>query len=137
MDGIDYRVVARNPASASENRIHADDVAQRYGFQGGLVPGVTVYGYACHALVQALGPGWVERGRRPRPLPGPLLRRRRTGRDGPIGIAADRLRSKSPPGKGRAWWARPPSPATGPARSRLPDHPCGSGPGTGRPAGAR
>ncbi len=66
MDGpeeqVAYRVVARNPASASENRIHADDVAQRYGFQGGLVPGVTVYGYACHALVQALGPDWVERG---------------------------------------------------------------------------
>ncbi len=61
-DGVTYRVVARNPATASENRIHADDVAQRYGFQGGLVPGVTVYGYACHALVQALGPAWVEHG---------------------------------------------------------------------------
>jgi hypothetical protein len=60
---VAYRVVARNPATASENRIHADDVAQRYGFQGGLVPGVTVYGYACHALVHALGPAWVERGR--------------------------------------------------------------------------
>ena len=62
MEGEAYRVVARNPATASENRIHADDVAQRYGFQGGLVPGVTVYGYACHALVEALGPAWVERG---------------------------------------------------------------------------
>jgi hypothetical protein len=54
--------VARNPATASENRIHADDVAQRYGFEGGLVPGVTVYGYACPALVEALGPAWVDRG---------------------------------------------------------------------------
>jgi acyl dehydratase len=62
MEGVEYRVVARNPATASENRIHADDVAQRFGFQGGLVPGVTVYGYTCHALVQALGRGWVERG---------------------------------------------------------------------------
>jgi hypothetical protein len=60
---VAYRVVARNPAAASENRIHADDVAQRYGFQGGLVPGVTVYGYACHALVEALGPAWVNQGR--------------------------------------------------------------------------
>jgi hypothetical protein len=61
-EGGAYRVVASNPATASENRIHADDVAQQYGFQGGLVPGVTVYGYACHALVEALGPAWLERG---------------------------------------------------------------------------
>jgi hypothetical protein len=54
--------VARNPASASENRIHADDEARRYGFQGGLVPGVTIYGYASHALLEALGPEWVARG---------------------------------------------------------------------------
>jgi len=57
-----YRVTARNAATASENRIHADDVARRYGFRGGLVPGVTVYAYACHALLEALGPDWVGRG---------------------------------------------------------------------------
>ena len=62
MDGIEYRVRAANPPAATENLIHGDDVARRFGFQGGLVPGVTVYGYACHALVQALGPGWVEHG---------------------------------------------------------------------------
>jgi acyl-coenzyme A thioesterase PaaI-like protein len=60
--GIEYRVVATNPATASENRIHADDVARRYGFDGGLVPGVNVYGYACPALGQALGAGWAARG---------------------------------------------------------------------------
>jgi hypothetical protein len=54
--------VARNRASASENRIHADDGARRYGFQGGLVPGVTVYGYASHALLEALGPAWLAGG---------------------------------------------------------------------------
>jgi acyl dehydratase len=59
---IDYRVVAHNSSTASENRIHADDVARRYGFRGGLVPGVTVYGYAAHAVLQALGSRWVERG---------------------------------------------------------------------------
>jgi acyl dehydratase len=59
---VEYRVVARNPATASENRIHADDVARRYGYRGGLVPGVTVYGYACHAIVDAIGPAWVESG---------------------------------------------------------------------------
>ena len=57
-----YRVTARNAATASENRIHADDVARRYGFRGGLVPGVTVYAYASHALLGALGSDWVERG---------------------------------------------------------------------------
>jgi acyl dehydratase len=59
----EYRVVAVNPASASENRIHSDDVARRHGFRGGLVPGVTVYGYVVHALVDAFGPGWIATGR--------------------------------------------------------------------------
>jgi hypothetical protein len=62
VSSFDYRVAARNPAAASENRIHADDVARRYGFRAALVPGVTVYAYACHAIVQALGPAWVEAG---------------------------------------------------------------------------
>ena len=53
-------ITARNPATESENRIHADDVARRYGFQGGLVPGVIVYGYLATALAD---PGWVARGR--------------------------------------------------------------------------
>lgn len=37
-------------------------MAQRYGFRGGLVPGATVYGYVCRALLARLGPGWVEDG---------------------------------------------------------------------------
>lgn len=60
--GIRYHIVARNSANASENRIHADDVARRFGFRGGLVPGATVYGYLSHALLEALGPGWVAHG---------------------------------------------------------------------------
>ena len=39
------RVRARNDAQRSENAIHDHDVAQQYGFEGGLVPGVTVYAY--------------------------------------------------------------------------------------------
>ena len=35
-----YRVEAFNTAKASENKIHDDDVARRFGFGGGLVPGV-------------------------------------------------------------------------------------------------
>ena len=33
-----YRVRAHNAATESENKIHHDDVAQRHGFRGGLVP---------------------------------------------------------------------------------------------------
>jgi hypothetical protein len=54
-----YTVTVRNPAAESENRIHADDVARRYGFRGGLVPGVTVYGYVATGLAD---PDWVARG---------------------------------------------------------------------------
>ena len=57
----EYRVKARN-TSNGENPIHDDAVAQRYGFRGALVPGVTVYAYLTHALVQGLGTPWLERG---------------------------------------------------------------------------
>ncbi|MDQ2754244.1 MAG: hypothetical protein M3R71_01695 [Actinomycetota bacterium] len=59
---VTYQVEAFNPSAASENRIHADDVARRYGFRGGLVPGVTVYGYLCHPIVRTLGESWLDRG---------------------------------------------------------------------------
>jgi acyl dehydratase len=57
-----HRLTARNTAPASENKIHDDDVAQKYGFRGGLVPGVTVYAYLTRPLVAALGAAWLERG---------------------------------------------------------------------------
>jgi hypothetical protein len=55
-------VVAGNPATDSENRIHADEVARQYGFKGGLVPGVTIYGYACGPILEALGEEWLDKG---------------------------------------------------------------------------
>jgi len=58
----DYRVKARNTAESGENRIHDDAVARRYGFRGGLVPGVTVYAYLTYPLAAAFGPAWLERG---------------------------------------------------------------------------
>jgi acyl dehydratase len=58
----EYRLKARNTSTQSENAIHHDDVARRYGFGGGLVPGVTVYAYATYPLVEAWGPAWLERG---------------------------------------------------------------------------
>ena len=58
----DYRVTARNTSSNSENKIHDDATARRYGFRGALVPGVTVYAYLTQPLVAAFGPAWLERG---------------------------------------------------------------------------
>ena len=55
-------VVGHNRAQDSENKIHDDQVARRYGFRGGLVPGVTVHGYLAHPGVIAWGSEWLERG---------------------------------------------------------------------------
>jgi acyl dehydratase len=59
---LEHWVVARNPSTDSENRIHADEVARKYGFKGGLVPGVTIYAYACAPILEALGEEWLEKG---------------------------------------------------------------------------
>ena len=53
---------ARNTSSSSENKIHDDETARRFGFRGALVPGVTVYAYLTHPLVEAFGTAWLERG---------------------------------------------------------------------------
>jgi len=58
----EYRIEARNTAASSENKIHEDAIARRYGFRGGLVPGVTVYAYLTRPLVEALGLAWLRRG---------------------------------------------------------------------------
>ena len=57
-----YRVEAFNTAQASENKIHDDAVARRFGFGGGLVPGVDVYAYMAHQPVVRWGRAWLERG---------------------------------------------------------------------------
>jgi hypothetical protein len=57
-----YRVEAFNASKESENKIHDDAVAQRFGFRGGLVPGVDVYAYMTHLPVQRWGRTWLERG---------------------------------------------------------------------------
>ena len=57
-----YRVKARNVSSTGENAIHDDETARRYGFPGGLVPGVMVYAYMTQPLVAAFGSAWLARG---------------------------------------------------------------------------
>jgi hypothetical protein len=54
--------IAYNAATESENRIHADDVARRFGFRGGLVPGVTVFAYLVQPAIEAWGLDWLRRG---------------------------------------------------------------------------
>jgi acyl dehydratase len=57
-----YQVAAYNTAKASENKIHDDATARRFGFRGGLVGGVHVYAYMSHMPVQRWGRAWLERG---------------------------------------------------------------------------
>src|SRR5580698_1198369 len=57
-----YRVKAYNAAKLSENKIHDDTVAHRFGFSGGLVPGVDVMAYMMHLPVAKWGRGFLERG---------------------------------------------------------------------------
>jgi acyl dehydratase len=58
----DHELIAFNTATASANLIHDDEVARRYGFAGGLVPGVDVYAYITHPLAEAWGVEWLETG---------------------------------------------------------------------------
>ena len=55
-------VVAHNPSTASDNKIHDDAVARQYGFRGGLVPGVVVWAYTTIPLNAALGESWLSNG---------------------------------------------------------------------------
>ncbi len=55
-------LTAFNTAAASENRIHDDATAQKFGFTGALVPGVEVYAYMCHMPVAAWGRAFLEQG---------------------------------------------------------------------------
>jgi acyl dehydratase len=57
-----YRVQAYNTAKESENKMHDDTVAKRFGFNGGLVPGVDVMAYMMHLPVAKWGRAFLERG---------------------------------------------------------------------------
>ena len=57
-----YRVSAYNTSKQSENKIHDDSVARKYGFSGGLVPGVDVMAYMMHVPVAKWGRAFLERG---------------------------------------------------------------------------
>ena len=81
-----YSVVAFNSARNSENKMHDDTVARRFGFSGGLVPGVDVYAYMAHPAVVRWGRDF-SRGRH---AAGAFSQARLRGRDG------DRRRAARP-----------------------------------------
>ena len=70
-----HALIARNTASESSNLIHSDEVARRYGFRGGLVPGVTDYAYLTRPVVERWEETMVEFRHRPSSLPEARLRR--------------------------------------------------------------
>ena len=55
-----YEVQTFNDALESENRIHSDDIARRYGFAGALVGGVVVFGHMTYLPIKAQGVDWLE-----------------------------------------------------------------------------
>lgn len=59
---LQHTVEAFNLSAASENKIHDDTVAKKFGFEGGLVPGVEVYAYMMNLPVARFGVDWLERG---------------------------------------------------------------------------
>jgi hypothetical protein len=50
------------PPVGVPNPIHAADGASRAGYAGALVAGVRTYGWVAEAVVEALGPGWLDDG---------------------------------------------------------------------------
>ena len=81
-----YRVEAYNLSHASENRIHDDATAQRFGFTGGLVPGVEVFAYCCHPPVETWGRDFLRRGEISAGFPKPVY----DGRSATISATPDR-----------------------------------------------
>ena len=59
---ISYQSVAFNEVPDSENQIHGDEMAAQFGFEGGLVPGVTVSAYLAHPAVVAWDLSYVAGG---------------------------------------------------------------------------
>ncbi|MCP4755865.1 MAG: hypothetical protein GY866_33800 [Proteobacteria bacterium] len=57
-----YETKAENYAHQSANKIHSPEIARKFGFTSGLVPGVAVYAYMTQPIIQALGRDWLEHG---------------------------------------------------------------------------
>ena len=53
---------AKNLSPDSDNKIHDDDVARKFGFVGALVPGVEVFAYATRPFAEEWGEEFLHRG---------------------------------------------------------------------------
>ena len=118
-----HRVRAVNTAPDSENKMHDDRVAAQYGFQGGLVPGVTVYGYLTLPVLEHFGEKWLDRGAMNVRFKEPVY----AGEDVAIQaqeIDGGRLEVSLEGGRatGIAWMDGEPPPANEFADRALPDH---------------
>jgi acyl dehydratase len=126
----EYRVVARNTATASSNKIHDDAMARRYGFAGGLVPGVDVYAYMTHPPAEAWGLDWLERGTMRARFLTPVYEGEEV-----VVVATGVPRSGGPNGRRMSLDVRGPDGAVrATGEAQLPDVP--ADPAAARPAGA-
>ena len=50
------------PPVGIPNPIHAEDGASGAGYAGALVAGVRTYGWVAEAVIEVLGPGWLDDG---------------------------------------------------------------------------
>jgi len=108
-----YRVQAYNTAKLSENKMHDDTVAKRFGFSGGLVPGVDVMAYMMHLPVAKWGRAFLERGlieaRFVKPVyDGESAEVRGNESDGGLSIEVE---SRGPPSQSRIFAKPPRSPS--------------------------
>jgi acyl dehydratase len=120
-----YRVRARNTATDSENRIHDDRTAEAYGFRGGLVPGVTIYGYLTVPIVDRFGADWLARGGLRVSFLNPVY----AGDDVVVELDGDRVDARGPDGTvcatGHIFWpvGAPPSVILYPEAPLPPERP--------------
>jgi acyl dehydratase len=120
-----YRVRARNTATDSENRIHDDRTAEEYGFRGGLVTGVTIYGYLTAPIVDRFGADWLARGGIRVSFLHPVY----AGEDVVVELAGDRVDARGPDGTvcaaGEIFWheTEPPPAALYPEAPLPPERP--------------
>ena len=59
---LNFSGIAHNQSPDSQNQIHSDEMAQRYGFKGGLVPGVTLSAYLTQPGVLRWGQSFLTNG---------------------------------------------------------------------------
>jgi acyl-coenzyme A thioesterase PaaI-like protein len=125
MTTLTHTVQAFNTAVASENKIHDDTVAARFGFTGGLVPGVEVFAYATHVPLVHYGPAWLEAGRMEMRFVKPVYDGRQATVTGVVDASALKLSVASDGthcAEGDASLARPANVVAAPHREPLAAH---------------